>query len=106
MSDLGETEANESGTSMLWMSMVAEENQMPGIASEDELAELARIDGREADELFVELMSKHHLGGIEMAEFEIEFGEYDEAIRMAEGMAGTQTAEIEEMLGRLDATRE
>lgn len=104
--DLGETEANETGTSMLWMSMVAEENQMPGIASEEELAELARVDGREADELFVELMSKHHLGGIEMAEFEIEFGEYEEAIRMAEGMAGTQTAEIEEMLGRLDATRE
>jgi uncharacterized protein (DUF305 family) len=104
--DLGETEANETGTSMLWMSMVAEANQMPGIASEEELAELAGVDGREADELFVELMSKHHLGGIEMAEFEIEFGEYDEAIKMAEGMAGTQTAEIEEMLGRLDATRE
>jgi uncharacterized protein (DUF305 family) len=103
--DLGETEANETGTSMLWMEMVAEANQMPGIASEEELAELARVDGREADELFVELMSRHHLGGIEMAEFEIEFGEYDEAIRMAEAMAGAQTAEIGEMVGRLEASR-
>jgi uncharacterized protein (DUF305 family) len=103
--DLGETEANETGTSMLWMEMVAEANQMPGIASEAELAELAGVDGREADQLFVELMSKHHLGGIEMADFEVEFGEYDEAIRMAQAMAGAQTAEINEMLGRLDATK-
>jgi uncharacterized protein (DUF305 family) len=69
------------------------------------LAELAGVDGREADQLFVELMSKHHLGGIEMADFEVEFGEYDEAIRMAQAMAGAQTAEINEMLGRLDATK-
>lgn len=104
--DLGETEANETGTSMSWMNMVAEDDQMPGIASEAELAELASADGRAADELFVELMSKHHLGGIEMAEFEIEFGEYDEAIRMARSMAGAQTAEIDEMLGRLAASGE
>lgn len=102
--DLGETESNETGTSMVWMSMVAEADQMPGIASEAELAELARVDGREADELFVELMSKHHLGGVEMAEFEIEFGEYDEAIAMAQSMAGAQLAEIDEMLGRLAAS--
>ena len=96
--DLDEPEANDTGTSMSWMSMVAEEDQMPGMASEAELDELARADGRAADELFVELMSKHHLGGIEMAEFEIEHGEYDEATEMAAAMASTQAAEIAEML--------
>jgi uncharacterized protein (DUF305 family) len=98
---IGETEANETGTAMAWMSMVAETGQMPGIASESELDELARSDGSDADELFVELMSKHHLGGIEMAEFEIENGEYAEAIAMARAMASAQTAEIGEMLSRL-----
>jgi uncharacterized protein (DUF305 family) len=95
--DLGEAEANESGTSMLWMDMVAETHQMPGIASEEELAELATLDGRAADELFVELMTAHHLGGIEMAEYLIEHGEYREAIEMATAMASTQVGEIIEM---------
>ncbi len=97
----GETEANETGTSMLWMSMIAEENQMPGMASEEELEQLARIDGEEADRLYVELMTAHHLGGIEMAEFAVENAENDEVIAMAASMAEGQRGEIVEMLNEL-----
>jgi len=104
--DLGQPEANETGTAMSWMHMVAETHQMPGIASEAELEELANADARAADELFVELMSKHHLGGVEMAGFEVDNGEYDQAISLARSMAAAQTAEINEMLGRLAATAE
>ena len=99
---LGETEANETGTSMTWMSMIAEANQMPGIASDDDLALLGTLEGREADELFVELMTEHHLGGIEMADFAVEYAEYDEVVKMAAGMAQGQRGEINEMLGELD----
>jgi len=99
---LGETEANETGTSMTWMSMIAEENQMPGIASDDEIDQLAVAEGRAADELFVKLMTAHHLGGIEMADFAVEHAENDEVIKMAAGMAAGQRSEIAEMVGQLD----
>jgi len=93
----GESEVNESDTSMVWMGMVAGVDSMPGMASDDELDRLGRLDGREADELFVELMTAHHVGGIEMAEFAAANGENDEVIKMASGMAGAQTGEIVEM---------
>lgn len=98
----GEAEANETDTSMLWMSMVAEANQMPGIASDEELDELARLDGRDADRLFADLMIAHHFGGIEMAEFTVDNAENDEVVKMAASMADGQRGEINEMLDVLD----
>ena len=100
--EFGEPEANETGTAMVWMSMVAESGQMPGMASDEELDELARLDGRAADELFAELMIAHHIGGIEMAEFAVANGENDEVVDMAASMADGQRGEINEMLGVLD----
>ena len=99
---LGETEANETGTSMTWMDMVAEDQQMPGMANDAELEQLGMTEGRAADEMFVELMTAHHLGGIEMAEYAIEHAEYDEVAKMAAGMAAGQRSEITEMVGELD----
>lgn len=97
----GESEINEAETSMLWMSMVAEPGQMPGMASDAELDELGRLSGRDADELFVALMTDHHIGGIEMAEFAVDNAETDEVILMASAMAGAQTGEITEMVNEL-----
>ncbi len=93
----GETEINESDTAMVWMGMVSGIDSMPGMASDDELDLLGRLDGREADELFVELMSAHHVGGIEMAQFAVANADNDEVIKMASGMAGAQAGEIGEM---------
>jgi uncharacterized protein (DUF305 family) len=99
--DFGESEVNDSETSMLWMSMVAEPGEMPGMASDAELDQLGRLSGREADELFVALMTEHHLGGIEMAEFAADNAETDEVKVMAAGMASTQAGEIHEMESHL-----
>ena len=93
----GETEVNETDTAMVWMGMVSGIDSMPGMASDDELDLLGRLDGREADELFVELMSAHHIGGIEMAQFAVANAENDEVIKMASGMASAQAGEIGEM---------
>jgi uncharacterized protein (DUF305 family) len=98
----GESEINESDTTMLWMSMVAEPGQMPGMATDAELDELGRLSGRDADELFVALMTEHHVGGIEMAEFAADNAETDEVREMAAGMAGAQRSEIFEMTSQLD----
>ncbi len=70
---------------------------MPGMATDDELDLLGRLEGREADELFVELMTAHHIGGIEMAQFAATNGENDEVVKMASGMASAQAGEIGEM---------
>jgi uncharacterized protein (DUF305 family) len=93
----GESEVNESDTAMVWMGMVAGVDSMPGMATDEELDLLGRLEGREADELFVELMTAHHIGGIEMAQFAAANGENAEVIKMASGMASAQAGEIGEM---------
>jgi uncharacterized protein (DUF305 family) len=93
----GESEVNEDDTAMAWMGMVAGIDGMPGMATDDQLDELGRLDGRAADELFVELMTAHHLGGIEMARFVTDNGANDEVVAMARSMASSQTEEIGEM---------
>jgi uncharacterized protein (DUF305 family) len=83
--DLGEFEANMSGVAMNWMGMSSDVDDMPGMATDD------------ANEVFVELMVEHHLGGIEMAEFAAERALSPEVRAMAASMAAAQTDEITEM---------
>lgn len=42
---------------------------MPGIASNDDIAQLRCLAGRERDKLFLRLMLAHHQGSIPMAEY-------------------------------------
>ncbi len=100
--DFGESEAGDGETTMLWMGMSAGSGQMPGMASEAELEQLADSTGRDADELFVRLMTAHHIGGIEMAEFAAENAESSEVRDMAASMAAAQRGEIVEMSNRLE----
>ncbi|GAA4679141.1 DUF305 domain-containing protein [Nocardioides nanhaiensis] len=57
---------------MAWMSHGDDEHHagggasMPGMASAEELFELSRLRGAEFDRLFLQLMVRHHLGGVEM----------------------------------------
>ncbi len=95
--DLGEAEANMSGVAMNWMGMSADVDDMPGMASADDIDRLAAARGSEADEVFVELMVEHHLGGVEMAEFAAERALSPEVRAMAAAMAAAQTDEIIEM---------
>ncbi|MFF0815506.1 DUF305 domain-containing protein [Rhodococcus sp. NPDC003318] len=45
----------------------AAEDAMPGMATTAELDALAAAHGREAEVLFLQLMQRHHLGGVAMA---------------------------------------
>lgn len=100
--NFGETEANETDTSMNWMGMSAGVDQMPGMASDEELEQLGRLSGEAADRLFVELMSAHHVGGIEMADFAAENAANEEVRNMARAMAEGQRGEIGEMQRLID----
>ncbi len=98
----GESEINDTETAMVWMGMASGIDSMPGMATDDELDRLGRLDGEAADELFVDLMTQHHLGGIDMAEYAVANGANDEVAQMAASMASAQRGEIAEMLGLLE----
>nr|WP_298255257.1 DUF305 domain-containing protein [uncultured Arthrobacter sp.] len=72
---------------------------MGGMMSEDEMADLESADGPEASRIFLESMTAHHEGAIDMARTEIDNGEYPDTLAMAETIVETQQAEIEEMKG-------
>ncbi|WP_026549841.1 DUF305 domain-containing protein [Arthrobacter sp. Br18] len=70
---------------------------MEGMMSDDRMAELEAADGDEASRIFLESMTAHHEGAVEMAQTEIDNGRNTEALDMAEIIAETQQAEIQEM---------
>ena len=98
----GEPEANEGDTAMAWMGMPVDRGQMPGMASESDLDQLATLSGRQADEFFVQLMTAHHEGGIHMAEYASGNAENDEVQAMAASIMTSQADEIAEMQRELD----
>jgi uncharacterized protein (DUF305 family) len=101
--EFGEPEAADlQAPSMAWMGMAMPIDQMPGLASEDDLVALQSASGAEADALFVELMVAHHEGGVHMAEFAAENAENPEVRAMAQSMAASQTDEINELLAQID----
>jgi len=101
--DFAEDEARDlTEPGMTWMGMIAEPDAMPGMASEAELDALIASAGERADQIFVDLMTAHHRGGIEMAEFAAERGENEQVRRMADSMARAQRGEIYEMTSLLD----
>ena len=97
LATFGESPVNESGTAMVWMGMASDIDDMPGMATDDELDQLGRLDGAEADELFVELMTEHHQGGIDMAEFATTRADNELVRELAASMASAQRDEIAEM---------
>jgi uncharacterized protein (DUF305 family) len=95
--NFGAAEAAEGDVRMLWMGMSAAPGLQPGMATEEELLELGAASGTEADDLFVTLMVRHHLGALDMAEFAVEQAESAEVRAMAAGMAAGQRGEIAEL---------
>jgi uncharacterized protein (DUF305 family) len=100
--DLDAPEAAESEEAMAWMGMPTPRDQMPGMASEEQLQELGAANGADADRLFVELMTAHHQGGIHMAEFAATEAENEEVREMAASLADSQADEIIELQRELE----
>jgi uncharacterized protein (DUF305 family) len=68
-----------------------------GMMATEDMEALAGLSGAEFDRLFLEQMTAHHRGAVQMAETEAADGENPEAIAMAEHIRDTQNAEIAEM---------
>ncbi|MCV2488748.1 DUF305 domain-containing protein [Geodermatophilus sp. YIM 151500] len=76
---------------------------MPGMASEEELAELRSLTGRALDLRFLQLMMRHHQGGFEMAAHGAEHAEVPAVRRLASTIAETQAVETTTMADMLAA---
>jgi uncharacterized protein (DUF305 family) len=66
---------------------------MPGMADQDEIKRLQQASGRELDVLFLQLMLRHHQGGIEMLRYAAEHAEVGVVRNLARQMATAQTSE-------------
>ncbi|WP_432155779.1 DUF305 domain-containing protein [Streptomyces sp. bgisy153] len=103
--DLWELPKTSPAAPMAWMGMrelPAEDGAlMPGMATGAEMAKLGELDGRQAEILFLQLMTDHHEGGVHMAEGCAAKCEVGVEKRLARGMVAAQRSEIRLMADML-----
>lgn len=76
---------------------------MPGMATKTELESLRSAKGEKAEILYLQLMTDHHKGGVEMARGCAELCEVDTEKALAEGMVTAQQSELDLMADLLKA---
>ncbi|MFG2118381.1 DUF305 domain-containing protein [Streptomyces sp. NPDC048710] len=74
---------------------------MPGMATNTDLKKLQSLSGKQAEILYLQLMTDHHKGGIHMAEGCVAKCTVGVEKRLAQGMVDAQQSEIELMAGML-----
>ena len=74
---------------------------MAGMASDQELEALRHADGHEAEVLFLQLMIRHHEGGILMSRALLEQSHRDEVVSLVRGIESGQAGEIKTMTAML-----
>lgn len=87
---------------MAWMGHEMERGErMPGMASPEEIQELAEAPPEEADEIFLQLMIPHHEAAVPMSEA-IYDTNHPEVRQLAEAIAISQESEIRMMEAMLE----
>ncbi|MFC9978003.1 DUF305 domain-containing protein [Spirillospora sp. NPDC127200] len=70
---------------------------MPGMATREQIAELERLSGREAEVRFLQLMTVHHRAGVQMAQAALTLSGDEQVRRLARTMVEGQRSEIDLM---------
>ena len=70
---------------------------MPGMATAEQLEQLAAASGVEAERMFLTLMIAHHKGGVEMAQALLDRSDYRVTADFARAVIYAQTSEIQMM---------
>jgi uncharacterized protein (DUF305 family) len=81
---------------MEWMGEPTPVAEMTGMQTPERLQELADAAGEDADRLFFEIMSDHHLGGVHMADHAAANGQREEIVQFAESVSRNQRIEVVE----------
>ncbi|GAB3944795.1 DUF305 domain-containing protein [Micromonospora vulcania] len=86
--------------SMAWMpdgTQAGTDGLMPGMATSAQIAQLREAKGTEVDRLFLELMIKHHLGGLHMIDGVLDRTDRDEVVELAGTMKRNQQLEVTQL---------
>ncbi|MFG2457521.1 DUF305 domain-containing protein [Streptomyces sp. NPDC048523] len=91
---------------MTWMGMgdmpsAGEGSLMPGMATDSEMKKLGTLNGKQAEILYLQLMTDHHQGGVHMAKGCVDKCTVGVEKRLAQGMVAAQQSEIDLMAGML-----
>ncbi|HSU48195.1 MAG TPA: DUF305 domain-containing protein [Arthrobacter sp.] len=70
---------------------------MSGMVDDDGIGKLKSATGTEAARLFLEQMTGHHEGAIDMAQQEISAGKFPDAMKLGRDIVAAQQAEITQM---------
>lgn len=81
---------------MTWMGHPVD-GRMPGMAAPEEIQQLRSLPVDGAEVLFLQLMIRHHQGGIEMAEAVLDRSDQDQVVFLAERIVLSQQTEIDAM---------
>jgi uncharacterized protein (DUF305 family) len=90
-------DGDQPARAMGWMQPPVPRNEMPGLATEAQMAALSTARGAELDELFTALMINHHAGGVHMAANAAQHAEEASTRKWAAAMEDGQRGEISEM---------
>jgi uncharacterized protein (DUF305 family) len=124
--DISATQTNQTGRMQGWLSLwgvpvsggepmswmgsgghggheMAMDGSMPGMATEEELAELGTLSGTDFDVQFLRLMIRHHQGGKDMAEYAAEHADIATVRDLARTIVESQSAETTLMTDMLAA---
>jgi uncharacterized protein (DUF305 family) len=88
---------------MAGMDGMDDQGAMPGMATPGQLADLEALSGRAAEVLFLQLMIKHHEGGVTMARAGVSQVEPSYEKQLARSILDSQTSEITAMQDLLRA---
>jgi uncharacterized protein (DUF305 family) len=77
--------------------MLGPDGLMPGMATPEQMEQLTEARGKQAEILFLQLMIRHHMGGVEMARYAAEHAEVDDVRHLAQTIVTAQQYEIDAM---------
>lgn len=87
--------SSEVGDSVMgWMGEPLPTDEMPGLATEEQMDQLAAAEGEEAEALWIAMMSEHHLAGLHMADYAARHGQDKTTVNLAEAIVKNQRSEI------------
>lgn len=77
------------------------DHDMPGGMTEQDMSRLEKAPDARFEDMWLEMMIRHHEGAVAMARDEVERGRSPEATELAQEIVDGQQAEIEQMRGML-----
>lgn len=81
---------------MAWMDHPVD-GLMPGMATSEQIAQLSSLPVDQAEVLFLQLMIRHHQGGVDMAEAVLDRSDQEQVVRLAARIVTSQKTEIDTM---------